>query len=369
MKGGLTAYEIAQVMQSVIDREAPGSDTIAAPIADGGNGTLDCIVNALRGEYKLTFVHGPVTALPVPAQWGIHEASNTAVIEMAEAAGIHLLNPDQYDAMTATTYGVGELIVSALSAGCSSFILGIGGSATNDGGVGCMRALGVKFLDNHGKEITQGGGGLRFLDRIDTRMIDPRLEHVRFTVLTDVRNPLTGPDGATFVFGPQKGATPQQLLLLEEGMERYAAILKRDVGRNVTAVSGAGAAGGFGAGLLAFCNAEIVSGIDYVLDLMQYDRLLASSDAVFTAEGQLDAQTGGGKGIAGICDRARAFNKPVHAFVGRIKGNRDALIKSLGLASLTQISPDSLSTEAAIRHAKRLLDESVTDFIARSPVL
>jgi glycerate 2-kinase len=368
MKSGLTAYEIAQVMQAVIVREAPAAETIAAPIADGGNGTLDCILTALGGEYQMTLVHGPLTALPIPAQWGIVEKTATAIIEMAEAAGLHLLHPDQYDAMHASTYGVGELISTALSAGCTSIILGIGGSATNDGGVGCMEALGVKFLDKEGKTIPPGGAGLRMLDRVDARSIDPRLARVSFTVLTDVRNPLCGPDGASYVFGPQKGATPGDVHALDEGLRRYASILRRDLGRSVADIPGAGAGGGFGAGLFAFCNATIVSGIDYVLDLVDFDALLHSCDAVFTAEGQIDSQTGSGKGIAGICDRASHHHKPVHAFVGRINGDPELLKHRLGLSSLTQISPPSLPTETAILHAKQLLDDSVTDFLSHSLV-
>ncbi len=365
MKGGLTANEIAQVMQRVIDRETPEIDTIVAPIADGGNGTLDCIMNALGGEYRMTVIHGPLVSLPIPAQWGIIEKTRTAVIEMAEAAGLHLLLPEQYNVMDATTYGVGELIGTALSSGCTSIVLGIGGSATNDGGAGCMEALGVKFLDKQGKHIHPGAAGLLSLDRIDTRSIDPRLRSVQFTVLTDVRNPLCGPDGASFVFAPQKGAAPEYLALLDAGLCHYASILQRDLGRDVANLPGAGAGGGIAAGLFAFCNATIVSGIDYVLDTIRFDALVQSSNAVFTAEGRLDAQTGGGKGIAGICRRAGTYNIPVHAFVGRINGDKELLQSQLGLASLSQISPGVLSTDAAIRHAKQLLDDSLTEFLSR----
>ncbi len=365
MKGGLTANEIAQVMQRVIDRETPEIDTIVAPIADGGNGTLDCIMNALGGEYRMPVIHGPLVSLPIPAQWGIIEKARTAVIEMAEAAGLHLLLPEQYNVMDATTYGVGELIITALSSGCTSIVLGIGGSATNDGGAGCMEALGVKFLDKRGYPIPPGAAGLLLLDRIDARSIDPRLRTVQFTVLTDVRNPLCGPNGASFVFAPQKGAAAEYLALLDSGLSRYASILRRDLGRDVADFPGAGAGGGIAAGLCAFCNATIVSGIDYILDAIRFDTLVQSSDAVFTAEGRLDAQTGGGKGIAGICTRAGKYKTPVHAFVGRIDGDVERLQLHVGLASLTQISPASLSTEAAIRHAKQLLDDSLTDFLSR----
>jgi glycerate 2-kinase len=366
MKGALTAYEIAEVMHTVLARVVPAIDTIVAPIADGGNGTLDCVVNALGGEYRMNLVRGPLGTLPIPAQWGVLDRGRIAVIEMAEAIGLHLLHPEDYNAMDASTYGVGELIIAALSSGCSSIILGVGGSATNDGGAGCLEALGVKFLDVKGQPIPPGGGGLCMLDRIDTSSIDPRIGSLQITVLSDVRNPLCGPDGASVVFGPQKGATLKQVRILDNGLRQYASILKRDLGRDVANIPGAGAGGGIGAGIAAFCRADIVSGIDYVLDLIGFDSLVQSSDAVFTAEGQIDAQTGGGKGISGICERARIYHKPVHAFVGRVIGEPEALKTHLGLSSITQISPSTLPTQEAIARAKQLLDESLTEYATRT---
>jgi glycerate kinase len=362
MKGSLTAFETASIMQSVIGREAPEITVVAAPVADGGDGTLDCLALALDADYRTSIVAGPVASFPVPAQWGNVPTTHTAIIEMAEASGLHLITPSRHDVMNASTRGTGELILKAMDEGCSAIILGLGGSTTNDGGAGCMRALGVRFLDARGDEIPEGGGALALLETIDVSHVDPRLAATHFTVLSDVRNPLCGTDGASRVFGPQKGATGDQTLLLDEALSRYASVIRKCLGRDVAHVPGSGAAGGFGAGLLAFCTTEFVSGIDYILDLIDYDRLLQSCDAVLTSEGMIDSQTGGGKGISGICRRARKAGKPVHAFVGRITGDAEEIKEQLGLASLTEISPPSLPVAESIARVKELLGEHVAAF-------
>ncbi|HLP16200.1 MAG TPA: glycerate kinase [Bacteroidota bacterium] len=365
MKGSLSAFEAARVMQMAIAREASDTDTIVAPIADGGNGTLDCLALALDAKYRSQIVTGPIGRFPVPARWGMLRAQRTAIIEMAEASGLHLISERQYDALRASTFGTGELIFGALNEGVQSIVLGLGGSATNDGGAGCLRALGVKFLDSEGNELPDGGAALARLHSIDRSHIDPRLESVEFTILSDVHNPLCGVNGASVVFGPQKGATKDDVKILDEALAHYACVLKEECGRDVCAIPGSGAAGGFAAGLLAFFpRMNFVSGIEYVLDALEFDRLLEECDAVLTSEGMIDAQTAQGKAISGVCRRARAANKPVHAFVGSINGDATLIAHQLGLASLTEISPHTLSLHESMAHAKEFLDQSISLFLA-----
>jgi glycerate kinase len=294
------------------------------------------------------------------------------VIEMAEAAGLRLLSPPQYDIANATTYGVGELILVALKSGLRKIIVGLGGSATNDGGAGCARALGVRFFDEHNNELPDGGIHLARLHRLQIRNYElgppeadaplAQIKNAEIIGLADVTNILYGPAGAAYTFAAQKGATPEQIHQLDEGLKHYASILERELHRDVSQIPGSGAAGGLGAGLMAFYNAEIVSGIDFVLDTVRFDSLLQQCDCVITAEGIIDSQTLRGKGIEGVTRRARKFNKPVHAFVGRIQGDPTALQKKLGLATLHQISPDALPAHEAMRSAEMFLSNAVRDY-------
>jgi glycerate 2-kinase len=364
MKGSLSAFESASIMQTAIETAAPEIDSFAAPIADGGNGTLDCLAMALNADYRTSIVRGPIGRMQFPAEWGYLGHQHLAIIETAQSTGLHLLAPDQRDALHASTYGVGELIKAALDAGCTSIIIGLGGSATNDGGAGCMRALGVRFLDTGGGELPDGGAALAHLETIDRSAIDPRIFGTRFIVLCDVTNPLCGPEGASHVFGPQKGATEDDVRVLDGALAQYASVLKREFGRDIASIPGSGAAGGLAAALLAFCQSEFVSGIEYILDAIGYDHLLQSCDAVLTSEGMIDTQTEHGKGVSGLCRRAAKFGKPVHAFVGRINGDARLIQERVGLASLVEISPRSIPLEEAIAHAPELLYESVAAFIA-----
>ncbi|MDE3057168.1 MAG: glycerate kinase [Bacteroidota bacterium] len=372
LKGSLTPIEAAESIVAAL-KETTHGDFICCPIADGGNGTLECLVHARSlptesvrrtgghadGKFFSAMVTGPLRSLKVTAQWGLLSDGMTAVIEMAEAAGLHLLKPSEYDVLHATTLGVGELINTVLDAGFRNIIIGLGGSATNDGGAGCARALGARFLDENGSEIPNGGIHLAKLTHIDCKNLDKRLNECNITALSDVTNVLYGPNGATLVFARQKGAKESDLQPLDNALQHYASILKNDLGKNVASLPGSGAAGGLGAGLIAFCHARIVSGIDFVLDTMRFDELLQHCDAVITAEGMIDDQTLFGKGISGIARRAEKRHKPVHAFVGKINGNAEELKRKLHLASLYQISPNNMMTEEAMRHARALLEGAI----------
>lgn len=366
LKGSLTPMEAAKCIAAAL-KKSPHNEFTLCPIADGGNGTVECLVHATQGKFFSTTVTGPLHAKKVSARWGVLgdgkvENGNevgTAVIEMAEAAGLHLLKSEEYDVLHATTFGVGELIIAALDAGFRKIIIGLGGSATNDGGAGCARALGAQFLDEVNNELPDGGIHLNKLDHIDCKNLDQRLSKCEIIALSDVTNVLYGPAGASFTFAKQKGATENELHILDDALRHYASVLEKDLKKDVASLSGSGAAGGLGAGLIAFCNARIVSGIDFVLDTIHFDELLQNCDAVLTAEGTIDEQTLFGKGVAGIALRAEKHHKPVHAFVGRINGETEELKRKLHLASLHQISPDTMPVDKAMKNAHTLLASAI----------
>jgi glycerate kinase len=366
LKGSLTPIEAAECIAAAL-KQISHNDFILSPIADGGNGTLECLVRATNGKFLSATVTGPLRSTKITARWGIlgdekienGAEGDTAVIEIAEAAGLHLLKPSEYDVLHATTFGVGELIIAALDAGCRKIIIGLGGSATNDGGAGCARALGARFLDENGNELPDGGIHLSHLTHIDCQKLDERLKECEITALSDVTNVLCGPSGASFTYAKQKGAKENELRILDDALQHYSSLLKNELKKDVASLPGSGAAGGLGAGLIAFCNARIVSGIDFMLGTIHFDELLQHCDAVITAEGMIDEQTLFGKGISGIIQRAQKFNKPVHAFVGKINGNAEALKRKLHLASLHQISPDTMPLDEAMKNARTLLEKSI----------
>ena len=266
LKGSLSASSAAVIISKALQASSPDAHCILSPISDGGDGTLKCLVQGTGGKFYSARVCGPLASMTVNAQWGVLGDGTTAVIEMAEAAGLHLLRPNQYDAVHATTFGVGELIRKALDGGYQKIIVGMGGSATNDGGAGCARALGVKFFDIQNMELPDGGIHLSRLHRIEIKNIDCKIRQTSIIGLSDVTNLLYGAEGAAFTFASQKGATIKQVRILNEALEHYASIMMRDLQRDVSDLPGSGAAGGLGAGLIAFCNAKIISGIDFVLE-------------------------------------------------------------------------------------------------------
>lgn len=332
------------------------------PIADGGDGTLDCLVEVTEGRFFHDTVIGPFRDQKIKARWGKLGNEHTAVIEMAEASGLRLLNARQYSACKTTTFGVGELILKALDAGFKKIVIGLGGSATNDGGAGCVQALGVHLRDHHGIELDFGGSHLAQLRTIDPSHLDMRVADSTFICLADVNNVLFGPSGASVTFAAQKGATSEEIKMLDEALKHYSDLLLTQVFADVSKLPGGGAAGGLAAGLVAFCNARIASGIDYILDLVGFDELLKECDIALTAEGSLDEQTVRGKGIAGVALRARKFKKPVHAFAGRVRGNRELLCRQLGIEMVHEIAPPSVSDSEAIFRAKELLGAKVREF-------
>lgn len=361
LKGSISAKEAADIIGRAFQECVPSAETIICPIADGGTDTLPCLVDGSKGRYFSAKVTGSLSH-PVAARWGVLGDGKTAVIESAQAIGLHLLKPEQYDPMHATTYGVGELITKALDAGYRRLIIGMGGSATIDGGAGCMQALGVRLLDEKGQELSRGGIYLGRLKSIDDSKIDSRLYESEVILLSDVVAILCGNEGAAFLFGAQKGATPQQILTLDHALLHFGRILDALYEKPISRMIGSGAAGGLGAGLAAICEVPIRQGIEEVMELLDFDAKLAACEGVITAEGKLDRQTFYGKAIFGIAQRAKKFKKPVHAFVGRIEGDPAILQKQLELASLHQISPPSLELKAAMMDVRHLLHRSVVRY-------
>jgi glycerate kinase len=359
MKGALSSRKIAAILSKTIRRKYPDAEILSFPIADGGNGTLECLMDALGGTVYEQEVTGPISSMRVNARYGITK-EGTAVIESAEAVGLHLLAPSPETIAQSTTLGVGELLRTIMEQKCSRILIGLGGTATNDGGAGMMRGLGFELLDQQGEPLRDGS-----IPLINIHSIIPYSRATvdcPITILTDVQNPLLGPNGATAVFARQKGASEDQLPYLESALKNFSEIVSRTLHSNHTETPGSGAAGGLAFGLMSASSAEIVSGIEFILDTVGFNDALASCDCVITTEGTLDAQTLSGKGIAGIARRARAMRKPVHAFAGRVLGDQAALPAALGLASLTQVSPDELTTQQAMRDASWLLADAVFHF-------
>jgi glycerate kinase len=316
-KGSLTAVQGARAIADGLRGALPDAELALVPMADGGPGTVEAVVVAKGGRWQKTGVRGPLGA-PVEAAWGIVD-DDTAVIEMAAASGLVLVPEGERDPRIASTYGTGQIIAAALAAGCRRLIVGMGGSATNDGGAGVAQALGAHLLDDAGQDLPPGGAALARLARIDVSGLDRRLRQARLFAATDVFNPLCGPQGASAVYGPQKGATPDMVCELDAALAHYAAVIERDLGVRVLDAAGAGAAGGLGAGLVAFLGAEIVPGAKLVAETLGLERRIAGAGLVITGEGRLDSQTGFGKAPWEVVRLARQAGVPVIAIAGAVR--------------------------------------------------
>jgi len=355
-KGSLSARDAAEALAKGFQRVFPDAEFVLIPMADGGEGTVEALVDATGGRLLSVTVTGPAHR-PVQATFGLLGDGETAVIEMASASGLPLLSLGERNPLTTTSYGTGELIRAALDAGAKRLIIGLGGSATNDGGAGVAEALGARFLDAHGNPLPRGGGSLGKLDRIDLAGFDKRARDVTVLVACDVDNPLTGSRGASAVFGPQKGATPAMVQTLDRNLAHYAHVLRRDLGKDVEHVPGAGAAGGLGAGLLAFFNAELRRGVDIVLETVQFDRQVEGASFVVTGEGELNRQTAYGKTPMGVAQAAKRHGLPVFAVAGTIAADADVLY-DVGIDAMFPIVAGPVTLEAAIRDAGRLVTEA-----------
>jgi glycerate kinase len=331
-KGSADAVAIAAAIARGVRRVWPDARVEEMPLADGGEGTVRALVRATKGETRTARVHDPL-GREIDAEWGVLGDGITAVVEMAAASGLPLLEPDERDARLTSTRGTGELILAAATSGAHRIVIGIGGSATNDGGAGMARAFGYRFLDRDGRELPEGGAALARLARIDGQT-DPRLIRPAIEVACDVTNPLLGPEGASAVYGPQKGATPQIVRELDAALARYADVVEAFIGRRIRDVPGAGAAGGLGAGLLAFLDARLVSGADLVLRAVAFAERLAGADLVITGEGRIDRQSGYGKLTGAVTAAARLAGIPVAAVAGSVGAGSETLaLDDLAVAS------------------------------------
>lgn len=355
-KGSFSSLEVIEHLEEVARRHFSPLEVVKVPIADGGEGTVDALVTAAKGEYRTVEVMGPLPEMRVKAKYGIIHGK-TAVIEMAQASGLPLIPTGKRDPLNATTYGTGELIRKALDEGIRDFIIGIGGSATNDGGIGAAQALGVKFLDGSGKEVGLGGKQLQHIEKIILDNIDPRIKESTITVICDVSNPLTGPHGATAVYGPQKGVTEETFNILESGMKNYERLIKETTGMDMSKIPGSGAAGGLGAALVAFFGAVLKPGIDTILDYVRFEELIEGADLVITGEGRIDGQSLYGKVPVGIARRCKSKGVKVIAIVGGM-GPGAQKVYDCGIASIMPIVNAPISLDEAIARSQELLKDA-----------
>lgn len=356
LKGSLTAAEAGQAIAQGVRAVYPKADVEIVPVADGGEGTVQALVDATGGKIIQQTVTGPLGE-HVAAFFGLMGDRRTAAIEMAASAGLPLVPPERRDPRITTTYGVGELILAALEHGSRHFIIGIGGSATNDGGAGMAQALGASLLNREGTEIARGGAALAALAHISRSAMDPRLQECTVEVACDVTNPLCGPTGASAVYGPQKGATPEMVAELDAALAHYAQVIERDLGLSVRDIPGAGAAGGLGAGLMAFLNATLRPGAQIVLEAVRLEERMRAADLVITAEGQIDTQTAYGKSVGAVASMAKRYGLPVLALAGSL-GDHYQVVYELGVDAVVAMPSSPITLAYAMEHAAQLISDA-----------
>lgn len=355
-KESLSATEVCRFIKSGIKNSLFKTNIISIPLSDGGEGFVQSIIDATNGHIIKVKAHDPLMR-SIDAEYGILNDNETAIIEMSKVSGLELLSSKEKNPWITTTYGTGELIRDALDKACKKLIIGIGGSATNDGGAGMIEALGGKLLTADGKQIEKGGGGLQQLATINLTNLDKRLSECKVLIACDVTNPLLGKNGASFVFARQKGANSEMIKLLEENLSHYANIIKQEIGKDISDEPGAGAAGGIGAGLMAFLNADLKPGFDIVRNILNLDKYVKQADLIFTAEGKVDFQTQFGKTPFGVAQIAKKYNKPVICLAGSI-GEGAEVLYNKGVSSIFSIISKPMSIDEAISNASLLLEET-----------
>ena len=355
-KAGISGLEAAQAIARGVGKAVPEAETVLAPVADGGDGTLNALVDGTGGDVFASTVTGPL-GQPLEAQWGVMGDGSTAVIEMALASGLALIPQRRRNPRITTTAGTGEIVKEALERGYTRIIVGLGGSATNDGGAGFASALGARFLDSEGRPLPPGGSALARLDRIEHSGLHQGLAKANIVAATDVTNPLCGPEGASAVFGPQKGANPQMVRELDDALANYARVVARDVGRDVAEQPGAGAAGGLGAGMMAFAGATLQSGIDMVCEVLNFDTLLHGADLVITGEGRADHSTIFNKAPAGVARRAKAHGVPTVLLAGSLGPGYEELYDH-DVAAVICIADRPMSFEQSLSRSGELLESA-----------
>lgn len=354
-KDSLRASKVAEHIKTGLLQSIPNALIHCLPLADGGEGTVEAMVEATGGELITANVIDPI-GRDIKAKFGLTGDKTTAIIEMAAASGIELLSEEERNPWVTTTYGTGQLMLKALEHGCTKIILGIGGSATNDGGAGMFQALGGKLLTVNNKEIEFGGGALGNIDKIDTSELTPLLKNCTIVAACDVNNPLVGRNGASYVYGPQKGAGEEMVKLLDANLTHYAKKINEQLGKEIAQLPGAGAAGGLGAGLYAFLNAELTNGFKLITDIIHLDSHIAKADLVITGEGKIDFQTQYGKVQHGVAQIAKKYNVPVIAIAGTI-GKQIEELYSKGIDAVFSIVNSPMELQEALEKAPELLEE------------
>lgn len=357
-KESMTAEQACQAMRRGIQNVCPDAVCISVPMADGGEGTVDALIAAQGGQKVDCEVSGPLAEYKIKTYFSLVHQGKTAVIEMAKANGIHLLDKSQRNPLFTSTLGTGEMIKTALDLGVSKIMIGLGGSVTNDGGAGMAQALGAKFLDAAGCDVAVGGGQLDQIQKIDLSGLDARLTQVEILIASDVNNPLCGANGASYIFGPQKGATPEMVRLLDQNLAHFADVVEAELNISKRNIVGAGAAGGLGFGLMAFARASIQSGVELVIEETHLAEKIAQADYVLTGEGKIDFQTKFGKTPFGVAQVAKRLNKPVIAFAG-VVGEGIEELYDLGFSQIIGINPPHIDLEAAMKNAERHLEDTV----------
>jgi len=352
-KGSLTASQAAAAMARGVRDVFPDAEVFEVPVADGGDGTVDALVSAHRGRYLTAEVEGPLGD-PVQATYGLIDGGRTGVVELASASGLTMIPAERRDPRAASTFGFGQLLIAARDAGASKVIAGIGGSATNDGGAGMAQALGYRLMDSAGAELPRGGAALARLERIDPSRFDQGWRDVSVMVACDVTNPLTGPKGASAVYGPQKGADEEAVQELDAALAHFAAAIERDLGKRVADVPGAGAAGGAGAGLLAFLDASLVPGAPLVVTASGFDEKLPGADLVITGEGRVDSQTAYGKGPGEVAKRAQGARIPVLLIAGS-KAPGWEVLSDLGVTAVVTLDQEGDNLQQLMGDAGEML--------------
>ena len=361
-KESLSALEAADAMERGFHSVFPEAEYKKMPMADGGEGTVQSLVDATKGKIEERIVTGPL-GKQVKAFFGLMGDGETAVIEMAAASGLHLVPAEDRNPLITSTRGTGELISAALDFGVDHIIIGLGGSATNDGGAGMIQALGGRLLDEAGREIGDGGGALSELAAIDLAGLDERLKNVQIEVACDVDNPLTGPRGASAIFGPQKGATPEMIELLDKNLSHFADVAEKALRKSFREIEGVGAAGGLGASLLAFLDAKLKRGIDIVLDAVSFDEAVKDADLVITGEGRIDSQTIYGKTPIGVAKAAKKYDVPVIGLAGSLSDDSDVVYEH-GIDALFSIVPGVVTLPEAFEHAADYMERTARNIAA-----
>lgn len=361
-KESMSAEQACQAMQRGVLQVFPDACCIAVPMADGGEGTVEALLRSLDGQGITCMVTGPLVTQQVSTYFAIVDYGRTAVLEMAKANGIHLLAAKQRNPMLTSTYGTGEMIKQALDRGIEKIIIGLGGSVTNDGGAGMAQALGVQFFNSTGEAIQVCGGNLYQINQIDISQLDARLKNTEILIASDVNNPLCGPNGASAIFGPQKGATPEMVQQLDRNLNHYANLVEASLGISIKNVAGSGAAGGLGFGLMAFAGAKLQSGVELIIEQSRLAEKIAQADYVLTGEGKIDSQTALGKTPFGVAQVAQQFNKPVLAFAGLVGEGIESLFDA-GFSQIVGINPPDCSLEEALKNGEVNLEKAVSKTI------